>query len=299
MASPNTTPTWKSRSLQVLHLEPTDVCQAACPQCARETDTNFDRRSRHHLRVEQIQREFDDDVIRGLDKMFMCGNYGDPAAGYYTLDIYRWFRGINPNIVLGMNSNGGVQSTFWWHELAGILNQPRDYVVFSIDGLEDTNSIYRVNVNWQRVMANAQAFIAAGGMAHWDMLVYAHNEHQVDECERRARDMGFRWFRAKVSRRPMTAGLQLPRSLSAPATGGANIQCRALQESSIYMDAQGRVSPCCWLGSRQRDFIKDFDAVQASWTSAQPNITCLDTCGSSQGNETRYTSQWRRDVELC
>jgi hypothetical protein len=298
MDSQVTAPTWKPRNIQVLHLEPTDVCQAACPQCARETDPNFDRRSRHHLRVSQIQSQFTDDVIRGLDKMFMCGNYGDPAAGYYTLDIYRWFREVNANIVLGMNSNGGVQSTFWWHELAKIMNQPRDYVVFSIDGLEDTNSIYRVNVNWQRVIANAQAFIAAGGSAHWDMLVYQHNQHQVEACEQLARDMGFRWFRAKVTRRALTRGLALPTTLSAPTAGSGHIVCRALQEQSIYMDAQGRVSPCCWLGSRQRDFVTDFDAVQASWNTAQPNATCLDTCGTSN-DSTPFQQQWRREVELC
>lgn len=298
MDSPVTAPTWKQRSIRVLHLEPTDVCQAACPQCARETDVNFDPRSRHHLRIEQIQREFTDDVIRGLDKMFMCGNYGDPAAGYHTLAIYRWFREINPRIVLGMNSNGAVQSTFWWHELAGIMNQPQDYVVFSIDGLENTNAVYRVNVNWQRLMANAQAFIAAGGSAHWDMLVYQHNEHQVEECEQMARDMGFRWFRAKVSRRPMIKGLALPRRLTAPHEGGTVVNCHALNEASIYMDAQGRVSPCCWLGSRQRDFIRDFDAVQSSWTSPQPNIVCLDTCGTTQ-KDTAFAAQWRREVQLC
>lgn len=298
MDSLATAPTWKPRNIQVLHLEPTDVCQAACPQCARETDTNFDRRKRHHLRIEHIQREFTDDAIRGLDKMFMCGDYGDPAAGRYTLDIYRWFRGLNPSIVLGMNSNGALQNTLWWHELAGILNQPRDYVVFSIDGLEDTNGIYRVNVNWHRLMANAAAFIAAGGSAHWDMLVYQHNQHQVEACEQLARNMGFRWFRAKVSRRPMTPGLALPTTMEAPSVGALPIVCRALQDQSIYMDAQGRVSPCCWLGSRQRDFITDFDAVQASWHTATPNSTCLKTCGTNN-EATPFQQQWRREVALC
>ena len=130
------------------------------------------------------------------------------------------------------------------------------------------------------------------------MLVYQHNEHQVEACEQLARDMGFRWFRAKVSRRPMIKGLALPRRLAAPPQGGTVVNCHALNEASIYMDAQGRVSPCCWLGSRQRDFIQDFDAVQSSWTSPQPNIVCLDTCGSAQ-QDTAFAAQWRREVQLC
>jgi MoaA/NifB/PqqE/SkfB family radical SAM enzyme len=162
--------------------------------CARETDTTFNKSSKHHLRVENIQQHFSDRVIARLDKMFMCGNYGDPAAGYYTMDIYNYFRKVNPEITLGMNTNGGLQNTVWWHELGCIMNQPQDYVVFSIDGNEDTNSVYRVNVNWTRLKENIKAFVSAGGKAHWDMLIYEHNQHQVDECEQLAREMGFNWF---------------------------------------------------------------------------------------------------------
>lgn len=77
---------------KVLHLEPTDVCQAACSLCARETDPNFRKDRQHHLDMYKIMQVFDADRIAELDKMFMCGNYGDPAAGKYTLNIYREFR---------------------------------------------------------------------------------------------------------------------------------------------------------------------------------------------------------------
>ena len=196
--------------IKVLHLEPTDVCQAACPLCARELDPAFNKSLKHHLTVEQVQQHLSDAAIGNLDKMFMCGNYGDPAAGLYTLELYDYFRKINPTITLGMNTNGGIRGQWWWNQIGLRFNQPRDYVVFSIDGLEDTNHIYRKNVNWNSVMFNAQAFIDAGGSAHWDMLVYKHNEHQVDACEQLARDMGFKWFRAKVSKREYINGLEEP-----------------------------------------------------------------------------------------
>ena len=105
------------RDIKVLHLEPTDVCQAACPLCARETDTNFRKDQQHHLDMYKILQVFNGDQIAALDKMFMCGNYGDPAAGSYTLEIYQEFRKLNPNIVLGMNSNGALRNAQWWHQL--------------------------------------------------------------------------------------------------------------------------------------------------------------------------------------
>jgi MoaA/NifB/PqqE/SkfB family radical SAM enzyme len=248
--------------------------------------------------MHKLLQVFDADQIRQLDKMFMCGNYGDPAAGKYTLDIYQSFRKINPDIVLGMNSNGGLQNTLWWHEIGRTFNQPRDYVVFSIDGLQDTNSTYRVNVDWKKLMNNATAYIQAGGRAHWDMLVYRHNQHQVDECEQLARDMGFSWFRAKVSKRGFTDRLIQPIGWQLPNVQGTKINCHALNEQSVYIDAQGRVSPCCWLGNTQKDFVTDFDAVQSSWTGIQPNITCINTCGTTSVN-TSFSNQWQRETQLC
>lgn len=292
-----TTPMLTLREIKVLHIEPTDVCQAACPMCARETDPNFRKDQQRHLDMNKIKQVFSVDRIVKLDKMFMCGNYGDPAAGKHTLNIYREFRELNSDIVLGMNTNGALQNTFWWHELGKIFNKPKDYVVFSIDGLEDTNFQYRVNVNWQKLMANAQAYINAGGAAHWDMLVYRHNQHQVDECEQLARDMGFKWFRAKVSKRGFNQRLLAPVGWSDPRVNGTKINCHALNEQSAFIDAQGNLSPCCWLGARQQNFITDFDSISQSWTSDQPERICINTCGTND-SKTSFSQQWQREVEL-
>ena len=282
----------KMRRIKVLHIEPTDVCQAACALCARETDSNFNKNRQHHLAMDQILQVFDQEKIKQLDKMFMCGNYGDPAAGKRTLDIFTEFRKINPDIVLGMNTNGGLQTTFWWYELAKIMNQPQDYVVFSIDGLEYTNATYRQNVVWNKVMSNARSFIEAGGSAHWDMLVYRHNQHEVDTCEQLARNLGFKWFRAKVSKRPFTETLQFPTGWKPISTTSSNVSCHALKEQSVYIDAQGNLGPCCWLGSRQNNFITDVDAIPTQ------DPVCFSACGIADSG-TAFDQQWQREVQLC
>ena len=291
MASLVTTRILTLRDLKVLHLEPTDVCQAACPLCARETDVNFRKDQQHHLSINQILKVIDEDKIRQLDKMFMCGNYGDPAAGKYTLDIFNNFRSINPGITLGMNTNGAIQSTFWWHSLAKIMTQSRDYVVFSIDGLENTNATYRKNVNWDKLMSNIRAFIDAGGSAHWDMLVYKHNQHQVNECEQLARAMGFKWFRAKVSKRPFTETLQFPTGWQPIKTQSTTIICHALVEKSAFIDAKGNLGPCCWLGTRQQNFITDIDAIPTQ------DPTCSIVCGQTSIG-TAFDQQWQKEIEL-
>ena len=293
MDSQAITRTLTLRRIKVLHLEPTDVCQLACPLCARETDAGFNKRVQHHLTFAQIQRHLTNKQISKLEKMYMCGVYGDPAAGKNTLDIYQQFRNINPQITLGMNTNGALQSTFYWHELGRLFNQPQDYVVFSIDGLEDTNPVYRVNSNWSKLMSNVEAFISAGGSAHWDMLVYKHNQHQVDACEELARSMGFSWFRAKVSRRSLNNKLEFPIGWQIPNTVRENIKCMAEKEKSAYIDAQGQLYPCCWMPSEESQFKE----IKLTWKSDEPNSTCWTTCaGNNIGSS--FTNQWQREVEL-
>jgi MoaA/NifB/PqqE/SkfB family radical SAM enzyme len=294
--------------IKVLHIEPTTVCNAACPQCHREDLSYYDHDiHQSELTVEQCKNLFASEFIKNLNKMFMCGNFGEPAAGRDTLDIYRYFRQINPTITLGMNTNGSVRNNQWWEQLAGIFFQNFDYVVFSIDGLEDTNHIYRQGVSWRKLIENAKAFIDAGGTAHWDMLVFEHNQHQVDECKQLAADLGFSWFRAKVSKRfnaNTVDWIKPPANYSLPnVTVDGDISCHALNEKSIYVAANGEVLPCCWFGAEAftldlyaKQLVSDWKLLKNSWNNA-PHRICKSTCvNDSVGNS--FTKQWKIEEQL-
>lgn len=296
--------------IKVLHLEPTTVCNASCPQCHREDDRFFNsNRDSSDLVLEQVIENFSPEFIRNLDKMFMCGNFGDPAAGKDTVAIYQHFLAHNPGIVLGMNTNGSLRGVKWWQELAEIFSNPLSYVVFSIDGLEDTNPIYRRSTVWSKIMENAQAFIQAGGSAHWDMLIYQHNEHQIDQAKALAKEMGFTWFRAKVSKRFATnpvAFLQPPRQYQLPNVdnGPAPIRCHALVEQSIYMAANGHVLPCCWFGAevftlddRAQHLLEDWNnRLIPSWQT-NPHRICSATCAVDDKG-TSFSKQWKIEEAL-
>ena len=126
------------------------------------------------------------------------------------------------------------------------------------------------------------------------MLVYAHNQHQVDQCAEFAHSLGFTWFRAKVSKRPYINGLEFPVGWQDPRQETGPIQCIAVQEQSTYIDAQGRVSPCCWLGSTQTNFVT-LEQVSATWNT-DPHPVCRATCS---GRNNSFTNQWQREVQLC
>ena len=152
------------------------------------------------LSLEDIKKIFPNEFIQQLNHMYMCGNFGDPIVAKDTLEIFRHFRSMNSDILLSMNTHGSARQESWWVELASILGD-KGYVIFSIDGLDDTNDLYRRGSDFTRIMKNAKAFIEAGGNAHWEYLVFAHNEHQVDRARDLAETMGFTKFQLKKSAR--------------------------------------------------------------------------------------------------
>ena len=249
------------------------------------------------LSLEDCTKIFSPKFISQLDTMYMCGNLGDPIVAKDTLEVFRYFREHNPTMWLSMNTNAGARDTAWWTELAKIFNN-KGAVIFSVDGLADTNHLYRQNVKWGIVENSMRSFINAGGRARWDYIIFEHNQHQVEECEQLARDMGFKWFRAKVSKRELyESQLQMPSGWQLPVVGQGPIQCHVLKEKSAYIDAQGRLSPCCWLGGSQSNTITDIKQVQTTWKSITPNSTCQSACGTID-SKTSFSSQWQREVEF-
>lgn len=188
--------------IRTIHLEITERCNAACPMCARNINGGEDNPwlQNAELSLNDIITIFPDKFIQQLNHMFMCGNYGDPIVAKDTLRVFKHFREVNPKIYLSMNTNGSARPKSWWRDLAEVIGTD-GYVIFSIDGLEDTNYLYRKNTVWEKIMENSGSFIDAGGIAHWEYIVFEHNEHQVQEAKRHSEQMGFQKFQVKTSSR--------------------------------------------------------------------------------------------------
>lgn len=288
---------FKFSDIKIIHLEPTTNCNAACPQCLR-TRTEF---IENELSLNDIKTIFSPDVLLQLEKIYMCGNYGDPAAAKETIEMFEYFKSVNSNITIGMNTNGGIRSSDWWGRLAKIMNGKNDYVVFSIDGLEDTNHLYRRNVRWSKVIENVSAFINNGGNAQWDMLIFEHNKHQIKDAKNLAKQMGFGWFRAKVSRRfkrfPVE-GMSAPLNFVDTRIESGSIVCNAMIEKSMFVDAHGRFMPCCWQaeGIYQQNLAQWFYDLSENWDN-EPDPVCKKSCLSNKGTTT-FTGQWRHEEDL-
>jgi len=233
------------------------------------------------LSLEDIKTIMPPEFVKQLNNLYMCGNHGDPIFAPDCMDIFKYLRECNPNIHLSMITNGGAQTPEWWEELATIVNR----VEFSIDGLEDTNHIYRVGVSWSRLEENLAAFCDAGGKAKWTYLVFAHNEHQVEEAERYSKLLGVEEFVLKKTSRFISTK-KLKRRAGAKSRdrkgivqqvikeptlekyknkemkvydkemkdkgtlkgiySNANIVCKSIKKKEIFISAEGLIHPCCW-----------------------------------------------------
>ena len=75
-----------------------------------------------------------------------------------------------------MDTNASLRSKDVWHELGVITKSNNNSsVTFSIDGLQDTNHIYRIQTDWNKIMQNAKTYISAGGVAEWKYIIFKHN----------------------------------------------------------------------------------------------------------------------------
>lgn len=173
-------------------IEITSYCNAACPQCPRNLNGHGINpyMPLRHLERSVIDQAFTPELCSRLRQVFFCGSYGDPIMHPDFLDILRDFRSKNPTLWLYIHTNGGVHDADYWAEIAHIM-AGYGQIDFGIDGLEDTLHLYRRNVKYQRVIDNAQSFIRAGGRAQWNFIVFKHNEHQVEQAQQIAKDLGF------------------------------------------------------------------------------------------------------------
>jgi MoaA/NifB/PqqE/SkfB family radical SAM enzyme len=280
---------YRYADVRTVHLEITNKCNASCPQCSRSDSGGpvNPLLPLTELSFADVQKIFPTDFICQLKMLLVCGNYGDAIVAEDTLQICRFFRQTNPSILIGFHTNGSARTSDWWQELASIVSP--GYVRFGIDGLADTNHLYRRGTNWKTLMRNVEAFIEAGGHAEWDFIMFEHNEHQVEEARALSKSMGFEKFLVKRTNRffdhaglegfhsstpvknrdgaitghlhvPSDDDRQNPSFVAAESLkrkygslrtffADSEISCRVAPEGSIYVSATGHVVPCCWLGT--------------------------------------------------
>lgn len=273
---------------KICEFELTTRCNALCPQCVR----SFYGAKKWHtvpdvdLDIRIFQKILDDPVFQNIETVRLIGTYGDPILYPDLFTVVQRLRERNIKIII--STNGGIRTSKWWEKLAKILG-PDDRVMFAIDGLKDTNHLYRVGVKFDKVINNLKTFNQAGGKSVWCFIVFKHNQHQIELAKSMSEEIGCSAFACKSTTRfidkkhelikkfPVLDKNQKHSHYLEPPDISSNflnqnidsftekikkygsyeqylesveIKCAAIDNKWIQITSQGFVFPCGWLYDR-------------------------------------------------
>lgn len=190
-----------------LHIELSSRCNASCPACSRNLAGGpvAPELVLTELTLEDIKQMFPPEILQNVIGINFCGNLGDAGTARDLLPILEYFKSMTKrkHYAFQVRTNGGMKSPKHWAELGKFfanMPYPKDNhvfslsgIVFSVDGLEDTNHIYRRGVQWDKLYANMKAYSDNGGHGRgiWEWLLFEHNQHQVEEARKLAEELGF------------------------------------------------------------------------------------------------------------
>ena len=265
-----------------VHLEISSLCNAACAWCPR-TFWGYPHNGGYpelYLTLDNVKKIFQPDFLTQLQSIRVNGNFGDIVMNPDGADIIEYFAQINPRIKIKISTNGGARDREFWQRLARTGAQ----VIFALDGLSDTHHLYRQNTIWSTVIKNAKVFIDHGGIAVWQMIKFKHNEHQIDQCRQMSKTLGFHEFYLRSDGRDTAPVFDRQGNLThvlgnyqgekefkilfhkkqtdnvlledivVDRVPKKKIRCQTQELGSIYLAANGDVSPCCWTGFYPRTY---------------------------------------------
>ena len=313
-------PLWRYNSLSSIHIELSSKCNAACPGCARfvmnspvvnpglvQTEITFDN----------FVKWFPVALVSRIYNWVICGTYGDPLACKDIHEILEYICEHSPGNIQ-LNTNGGLKTSALYEKIGRLFATKKQFdgvtphrvVTFSVDGLADTNHIYRRNVVWNKVWENMMSYVGTGAEAHWDFLQFKHNVHQVEEAQALAKKYGINFllknpFGVDKTAMPVynkelefeyniehainngypsyiPAGPDYVAPLPEVTNDSGCINCMSKRQApepysrkevvEIYVDAQGNVLPCCFVGYGL--FVNHMsDAVQVQKIQKDMNTT--------------------------
>ena len=256
------------------HIEPTSKCTLECPLCDRtwfyET---FKRRNLHEINVDNIVK-----FVGANSKVGLCGNNGDPIYHSNFLELIQKFK--DNNCSLHIHTNGSAKTKAWWNKLKAMLTKD-DRITFAIDGLEDTNHLYRKNAKWNSIMTAIDTLKDRLFKMTWQFIPFKHNQHQIFEAGNLSKTLGFDEFKLLQSDRWLGKKDLMPdreyadnyyktqQEVLINPEFSLDMQPKCLKNNlpsqSLYVDAEGDFYPCCWIGTHRYKYKSLFSPRQKSF----------------------------------
>ena len=211
-----------NRNMEIT-IEVTSNCQAKCPGCIRHKvfNPNTDEISappkNWNLPVD-VHNKLIDDIADKVKYITYDGSFGDSPFHPDFLELIEYsasklkgdtepfgdeelgiispeYKGIHDFII---STNGSYKSPEFWKKLGEILHEHlpgRHHVMFDLDGIDnETQNMYRIGTNYNKIIENAEEFISGGGSAVWKMIPFDFNEELEERAKVLAEQHGFKYF---------------------------------------------------------------------------------------------------------
>jgi len=250
-----------------IHLEPTNICTLKCPGCSRTRFINQWPKNwkNHSIDIPALLR-FLDIELSGIN-ISLCGNYGDPI---YHPDLVGLIRGLkNQGAAISIVTNGGHRKQSWWQELVQELNSD-DSVTFSIDGIPENFTQYRINGDWPTIQDAIEVCVAAPCKTIWSFIPFSYNENNIEQAKQLSQHLGIDQFCINPSSRFDEQTMHFK-----PSNDLIGIQWHSQQNwkqtitakkimpecnngQTHFISADGYYMPCCYVGDYRFYYKTEF-----------------------------------------
>lgn len=270
----------------MVHVEASSRCNSHCPMCSRFTSDGFIQPGlvENDLEPEVFYKLFTVEFVKQLTHVYFSGVYGDPCLNKRLPEYVKYLMDNGCDTV-SIDTNGGYRNEEWWASLA----MPGVMINFAVDGItNETLGRYRIGVGFDKVMSNIKSFVAHGGNAQWNFIVFKHNEHEVEKAKIMANSLGIE-FRIKVTQKfrqrrdykvmkngNLLYSLEPPENIRYRHTNVGTdehvpvsvfkfnlnnfksldknkISCKSQIRKEVYLSSSGLLLPCCYLGTYTHD----------------------------------------------
>ena len=234
---------WKNNTIEIIDIELTSYCNIKCPGCLRQQSAAVSPLlNTEFIKLKRLTKWLTLKNFPNIKFIIFCGSVDEPTSHPEFFDIIDYCKLLNVHIAIA--TNGSIRTETWWGRLGNKLKKSSHSVKFGIDGLNGISEKYRVGSSYSKVQQNYRAFIAAGGKATWQFIVFDWNKHQLKEAEEYSKKEGFAGFRAIYSHRK-TSGETKTENITESTT----IKCAYMKQNRIFINHKESLIPCCHLNS--------------------------------------------------
>jgi MoaA/NifB/PqqE/SkfB family radical SAM enzyme len=270
------------------HIEISSKCTLRCPRCARQEVP--DSLVNTELDLEFFKRNFTPEfILEHVEKITLCGDDGDPIYAHDLIPVIHYIKSIKP-VEIVIVTNGSHKKIEFWTELGSVLNEIDTVHFSIDGWDNESNNLYRVNSDFDSILEGLVYLRKASAcQIVWAAIAFKFNQTHLTTMMSMASQWGVDAFQitksTKFGSKYPSYGVDDPLE---PSTGFVSDSHRFVREihklsergfvnpvrpinvqlynsvketngvkplceignKGLYIDAQGRLFPCCWVANR-------------------------------------------------